>query len=152
MFTVVLKYILVAVEIICSILLIGIILIQRSKSQGAGMAFGAGMGESLFGAQAGNVLTRITVILAIIFLVNTTILAMMRSEVREKSVADEIGTSSTTAPVAPVVPESRSGTAPSAMPVSAPQAMPVSVPAASAPAPQAVPVAIPAAPAPQATP
>jgi len=36
MFILVLKYILVAVEIICSILLVGIILIQRSKSQGAG--------------------------------------------------------------------------------------------------------------------
>jgi protein translocase SecG subunit len=44
-----------------------------------GMAFGAGVGESLFGAQVGNVLTRITIILGIVFLVNTTLLGLLNT-------------------------------------------------------------------------
>jgi preprotein translocase subunit SecG len=73
----ILKAILVVIEVVTCFLLIGLILIQKTKSQGAGLAFGASMGESLFGAQTGNVLTKVTVWLTIIFLVNTTILALM---------------------------------------------------------------------------
>ena len=65
----VLRYFLLFVEITCGLLLIGIILMQRSKGQGAGTAFGGGMGESLFGSRAGNVLTKMTVVLTIIFLI-----------------------------------------------------------------------------------
>ncbi len=46
------------------------------------MAFGAGMGETLFGSHIGNVLTKTTIILGIVFLVNTTILAMLGSHKR----------------------------------------------------------------------
>ena len=69
------------VEAICGLLLVGIILLQKSRSHGAaaGLAFGAGMGESLFGAQATNILQKITVVLATIFLVNTTLLAVLGS-------------------------------------------------------------------------
>lgn len=73
----VLTYVLITVEVICSIMLLGVILIQRTKSQGMGLAFGGAMGESIFGAQMGNVLTRTTVVLAVIFLVTTTLLAML---------------------------------------------------------------------------
>jgi preprotein translocase subunit SecG len=69
------RILLLTVEVLSAFLLIGVILLQRSKQQGAGMMFGAGVGESLFGAQVGNVLTRATVILAAIFLVCTTLLA-----------------------------------------------------------------------------
>jgi preprotein translocase subunit SecG len=65
------------IEILTCFLLIAIILLQKAKSHGAGMAFGAAMGESLFGAQTGNILTKATVVLTIIFLLNTTILALM---------------------------------------------------------------------------
>jgi preprotein translocase subunit SecG len=65
------KAILVAVEVIISLLLVAIILIQKTKSEGLGLAFGSGMGETLFGSRAGIVLTKLTVILCIVFLVNT---------------------------------------------------------------------------------
>lgn len=98
-----LTYLLVFVEILTCFLLIGVILLQRSRSGGgAGMAFGAGMGESLFGAQAGNVLTKTTVVLGVIFLVNTTVLAMIGAVDREHSVADRLPSS---APFAPQVPQ-----------------------------------------------
>ncbi len=60
--------------VVISFLLIGIILIQPSKSGGMGAAFG-GIGESVFGAQAGSHLTRATVVLTAVFFVVTLLLA-----------------------------------------------------------------------------
>ena len=75
------RYLLIAVEVIVGLLLIGVVLLQRSKDQGLGLAFGAGMGESLFGSQAVNVLIKITIVLSCIFFLNTMILArIMRSQ------------------------------------------------------------------------
>lgn len=87
----IITYLLIAVEVICSALLLMVILVQRTKNQGLGLAIGGGMGESMFGAQMGNVLTKTTVILAVIFLVTTTLLAMLgarRSDVGDGSVVD----------------------------------------------------------------
>ena len=95
------KAILISIEIISSILLIVIILLQRSKSEGLGLAFGSQMGESLFGARAGNVLVKATVWLGIIFLVNTTVLAKIYSKGSSPSLISE---SSIPAPIARQVP------------------------------------------------
>jgi preprotein translocase subunit SecG len=86
----VIRVLLLTVEVVTAFLLIGVILLQRSKQQGAGMMFGAGVGESLFGAQVGNVLTRTTVVLAAIFLVCTTLLAYVGTGRRGGSVTDRV--------------------------------------------------------------
>ncbi|MDD4871047.1 MAG: preprotein translocase subunit SecG [Kiritimatiellae bacterium] len=88
----ILRYFLLFVEVVTCLLLVGVILLQKTKGQGLGMAFGAGVGEALFGAQAGNVLTKTTVVLAVIFLLNTTILSLLGASHRSsgKSVADRI--------------------------------------------------------------
>ncbi len=87
---VILRSILLVVEVAVAILLIGIILIQKTKEQGLGLAFGSGMGEALFGSQAANVLTKVTIVLAIIFLLNTTILHVVSSSPSTGSVLDDI--------------------------------------------------------------
>ena len=69
--------VLLIVEVLSAFLLIVVILAQKSKEQGLGMAFGGGMGESLFGSRAGNVLTRMTVVLAVVFMVNTIALGFL---------------------------------------------------------------------------
>jgi len=98
----ILTYLLVAVQILCALLLLGVILIQKTKGQGGIVAFGGGMGESLFGAQMGNVLTRSTVILAIIFLTNSLVLALLGANVRHRTVGDTIeGTAPMSAPAIP---------------------------------------------------
>jgi len=66
-----LKVLLIVVEVLCCLLITGLVLLQKSKSEGLGMAFGAGAGESLFGARAGNVLSKATVIIGIVFMANT---------------------------------------------------------------------------------
>jgi preprotein translocase subunit SecG len=73
------RILLIVVEALVSLLLIGVVLLQRSRSEGLGMAFGAGMGETLFGSRTGNVLTRITVWLSVIFVANTLVLAVLYS-------------------------------------------------------------------------
>lgn len=82
------KVLFVIIEALVSLLLIGIILLQKSKSEGLGMAFGAGMGESLFGARAGNVLTKATIVLGVIFLANTLFLGVLFAKKTESTASN----------------------------------------------------------------
>lgn len=96
---------LVFIEVVSGLLLVGAVLIQKAKSHGAGLAFGAGVGESLFGARVGNVLTRTTVVLGIVFLVNTTLLSVVGPHVRKRSVIETTeGMAPAAAPVTPASP------------------------------------------------
>lgn len=69
--------VLLIIEVLTAFLLIVVILAQKSKDQGLGMAFGGGMGESLFGSRAGNVLTRMTITLATVFMATTIVLGIL---------------------------------------------------------------------------
>ena len=87
----ILRYILILVEIVTCLLLVAVILLQQSKSQGMGLAFGGGMSESLFGSRAGNILTKTTIVLAVIFLANTTFLGILyTTKSEEKSLLDRV--------------------------------------------------------------
>lgn len=98
----IIRYILIVVEVLSCILLIGVILLQQSKSQGMGVAFGGGMSETLFGSRAGNILTKLTVILALIFLANTTLLGIMYTSREEASLVEQAApTSAGRLPVTP---------------------------------------------------
>lgn len=88
-----LKTLFIIVEVLCCLLLIGLILLQKSKSEGLGLAFGAGAGESLFGARAGNVLSRATVILGIVFLANSLVLGMLFAQ-KDKTLMEQAPASS----------------------------------------------------------
>ncbi len=72
----VLTVILYALVVAVALLLIGLILIQPSKSGGMGAAFG-GVGESVFGAQAGSHLTKATVIMTALFFLVSLFLAAL---------------------------------------------------------------------------
>ena len=142
------KAMLILIEIVSSILLIVIVLLQRSKNEGLGLAFGSQMGESLFGARAGNVLVKATVWLGIIFMVNTTVLAKIYSKGTSQSLISE---SSAPAPMARQVPAPAQ--APAGKPATAGQSanqplapsMPMSAPMIpSAPSPSPViPISVP---------
>ena len=83
-------YLLTSIEVVSCVLLIGVILLQKSKGQGVGLAFGSGMGEAMFGSRVGNVLTKATVVLAIVFLANTTLLALLGARKPDTSVATRL--------------------------------------------------------------
>lgn len=75
-------------EVIAALLIIGVILMQRSKSGGGLGAIGGGMTEEVFGAGAGNFLTRTTVILSLFFLINTLFIVYLQGSItRSKNVS-----------------------------------------------------------------
>ena len=136
----ILRVVLIMVEVVCSLLLIGVILLQKSKSEGLGLAFGTGMGESLFGSRAGNVLTKITVTLAMVFLANTAFLGMLFTNAHETSIIDQRTSS---APLAAPMAQPEPGLEVQApAPATAPTLLPGS--SLAEPAPAAAPVAAPA--------
>jgi preprotein translocase subunit SecG len=93
---------LIVVEVICCLMLIGLVLLQKSKSEGLGMAFGAGAGESLFGARAGNVLSKATVVLGIVFLANTLVLGVLFAQnENESSIGKQLQQSAGPVPAQP---------------------------------------------------
>ena len=114
----VLRFILLAIEVISSVLLIVLILMQKTRSDGMGLAFGAGMGETLFGSRAGNVLTKLTVILSAVFLLNTVFLAMAYTGGRSQSLMERRLGGAPAPRQAPMAPAAQ----PSAQPVQAPTA------------------------------
>ncbi|MDZ4816055.1 MAG: preprotein translocase subunit SecG [Verrucomicrobiota bacterium] len=69
--------ILLGVNLIVCILMIVIILMQRSKSDGVGAAFGGGAMDATFGSDTGNVLSSATVWLAGTFFALTLTLSLL---------------------------------------------------------------------------
>ena len=141
----VVRTLLTIVDVVCALLLVGVILLQRSRSEGmGGMTFGAGMGEALFGSRTGNVLTRATVTLASVFLGASLLLSVLNpSSSSSRSIIDE------TVPDIPAAPAAGPGPlsgAPEAMPAAAapaaPAAAPASLPTPAAPAAPAAPVTV----------
>ncbi len=73
------------VLIINCLMLIGLVLIQLPKKDaGAGLAFGAGAADALFGAGSGNALTMITKWATVSFLVICLALGMMMESINGK--------------------------------------------------------------------
>ena len=82
------RNLLIILEVVSSILLIGIILIQKSKSEGLGGSAFGGAAETLFGARAGNILTKATITLTVIFMANTLALSFFFAGTQERSLID----------------------------------------------------------------
>ncbi len=128
------------VLVLTSLLLILLILIQLPKKEaGAGLAFGGGASDALFGAGSGTVLTRVTKYGAAVFLGLSLFLSVMRthnakaarsgilSEIERRAKAAAVTTPPTTTPTTimlPALPPLSTGAAP-ALPVPAATNLPV---------------------------
>jgi len=85
----ILEYILLAVLIVVCFMLIMLVLVQKTKSGGGlGTAFGGGGNDSILGSRAGNVLTKATIVLGLIFVIDTLCLAVIFNGKQEKLVMD----------------------------------------------------------------
>jgi len=95
--------ILLVVHILCAVLIVGLVLIQRGKGADAGAGFGAGASGTVFGARgATTALSRATAILAAVFMVTSLSLAYTTKpdvEAGQSSLLDQMATESV--PVAP---------------------------------------------------
>ncbi|MEE8482570.1 MAG: preprotein translocase subunit SecG [Acidiferrobacterales bacterium] len=102
--------ILVAVLIVNSLSLIGLILLQRGKGADAGAAFGGGGGgsETLFGSQgSATFLSRLTAGLAIIFFLVTLALAFLSAKrVESRGAAQSVTEQIVPEKKVPAVPDS----------------------------------------------
>ena len=72
-----LRGLMIFVFLCVSVLLIGIVLIQKGRGGGLSSAFGAAMSSSVFGTKTGDVFTWITVVLAVIFLLSSLFLTVL---------------------------------------------------------------------------
>ena len=91
---------LLIVQFVLAILLTIIILLQKSSSIGLGAY--SGSNDSLFGAKGpANFLTKATMALGLIFVINTVVLGYLYNEQRNQSAVDTVKTDSLI-PVAPV--------------------------------------------------
>ena len=70
-------YFCLAIHLVVCLLMVLVILMQRSKQEGLGAAFGGGITDSMFGAQTSQVLVKTTVVLSVLFFVLTIILARL---------------------------------------------------------------------------
>jgi preprotein translocase subunit SecG len=138
--------ILLVVYVIDCIFMGLVIMMQRSKQEGLGAAFGGGFTDSIWGAQTSNVLVKATVWAAIIFFVLSITLARLYSH--RAALTNEVSPvlQQLTAPVA--VPAKPAAPTTNAVPVTpsatiapaatsgttAPAATTVTTPASSAPA------------------
>jgi preprotein translocase subunit SecG len=68
---------LLVLQVVVSILLVGIVMMQRPKQEGLGAAFGGGMTDQMFGARTTSVLQKGTVYLGVLFFVVALLLAIL---------------------------------------------------------------------------
>lgn len=91
-------------HIIVSLLLIGVVLLQSGKGSSMSNIFGGGGMETVFGAETSAILNRITSILAVIFIINSILLATLPGKLTTRSILQrEIQTEQPVSP--PVFPE-----------------------------------------------
>ena len=107
------EHILLVVHVFIAAALIGLVLLQRSESDGFGLGSGSGA-NLLSGRSAANLMTRLTAIVAGLFIINSLVLSVMAAHNRTPSIVEKIEqeqkadafapTKAKTTPETPVVP------------------------------------------------
>jgi len=113
----------------CAALILLVLIQLPKKDAGAGLAFGGGATDALFGAGSGNVLTKITKYAATTFFVLAVVLSVMQRfyHTRTTSVFEQKLQQSSPAPLIPAPPAQAPSTA--ATSPQTPAAKPAAVPA-----------------------
>ena len=97
--------VLFVIEALVALLMVAVVMLQPPKDQSGGMgsAFGGGFGEEVFGGRTGNVLSRTTVVLGAILVVNSLLIAMMvRGRISSSALSNQVMPPATSeAPAAP---------------------------------------------------
>src|SRR6516162_4819118 len=122
-----LRWILTCIQVFSSLVIVGLVLLQRGKGAEAGAGFGAGASGTVFGARgASTALSRATAILAAVFMVTSLSLAYVGArktavptsildQLSQPSGANSAPASTTAAPFSAAAPTAPvTGTAPAA--------------------------------------
>lgn len=87
----------IVVHVITCLFLILFVLLQAGKGAEVGATFG-GISQTFFGSQGGNVLTKITTVLAFVFMLTSIGLTVVQHRAITKSVMQDITATTQTAP------------------------------------------------------
>ncbi len=150
-----LHIVLTIIQVVASVAIIGLVLLQRGKGADAGAGFGAGASGTVFGAKgATTALSRATAIFAAIFMVNSLALAYTGTRAaadQPKTLLDQAATPDTNTKKGgtPPLPSPATGDVPAQAPATGAPVSGNAAPAPAAPAASSSP-AVPAAPTPAA--
>ena len=97
------EQVLLVVQVLIAVALIGMVLIQRSDSDGFGLSGGSG-NNLMSGRAAANLMTRTTAILAAMFIINSLALSVIAAHGRAPSIVETIEKQNAAKDGAPSVP------------------------------------------------
>jgi len=92
-------------HVVVSLLLIAVVLLQSGKGSSLSNIFGGGGMETVFGAETSAILNKITTILAILFIINSIVLATIPGKLTTRSIIKEEATKEQVSPPPVDVPE-----------------------------------------------
>jgi len=132
-----LRWILTCIQVFSSLVIVGLVLIQRGKGAEAGAGFGAGASGTVFGARgATTALSRATAVFAAIFMINSLALAYLGTSSTKQEEAQKTILDQAAAPPAKPAP-APGGSAPASLPATPAPPAQTQTPAPSpAPAPK----------------
>ena len=132
-----LRWILTCIQVFSSLVIVGLVLIQRGKGAEAGAGFGAGASGTVFGARgATTALSRATAVFAAIFMINSLALAYLGTSSTKQEEAQKTILDQAAAPPAKPAP-APGGSAPASLPATPAPPAPTQTPAPNpAPAPK----------------
>ena len=124
-----LRWILTCIQVFSSLVIVGLVLLQRGKGAEAGAGFGAGASGTVFGARgATTALSRATAVFAAIFMINSLALAYLGTSSSKQEEAQKTILDQAAAPPAKPAP-APGGSAPSPVPATPAPAAPAQTPA-----------------------
>ena len=88
----------IVVHVITCLFLILFVLLQAGKGAEVGATFG-GISQTFFGSQGGNILTKITTVLAFVFMLTSIGLTIIQHRAIAKSVMQDVTATTQTVPV-----------------------------------------------------
>jgi len=132
-----LRWILTCIQVFSSLVIVGLVLLQRGKGAEAGAGFGAGASGTVFGARgATTALSRATAVFAAIFMINSLALAYLGTSSTKQEEAQKTILDQAAAPPAKPAP-APGGAAPASLPATPAPPAPTQTPAPNpAPAPK----------------
>jgi len=118
----------------CAVLILLVLMQLPKKDAGAGLAFGGGATDALFGAGSGNVLTKATKYSASIFFVLALTIGILQSKYHHRSVTDLIKATASAPAATPVSTPATAPEVPLATPGTTSFSLETTAPAEAAPA------------------
>ena len=112
--------VILVVHLMLAVSLVGVVLLQRSEGGGLGIGGGGGMGGLMSGRGSANLLTRVTAVLAALFMATSLTLAILASGTGEPRSVLDAPAFDVPAPAAPAPAEAPAAPASPAVPPAAP--------------------------------